>query len=338
MTNTLLQVKGLKTYFKTENGLIKAVDDVNFSIERGKTLGVVGESGCGKSVTSLSVMQLVPGPKGKIVGGKILYYINGQEKAVDITNLGPHSKEMRALRGNEISMIFQEPMTSLNPVYTVGSQIIEAVRLHQSVNKLEARERAIEMLRKVGIAAPEQRVDKYPYELSGGMRQRVMIAMALSCDPSLLIADEPTTALDVTIEAQILKVMRDLQKDFGMSIMFITHDLGVIGEVADNVIVMYTGKVVEQASTVDIFYDPKHPYTQGLLSSIPKIGEKKRLIPINGTVPNLLNLPQGCYFAPRCPHAMDICRQQEPDMYDTGSNNHQAKCWLRKEGELECVK
>jgi len=327
----ILEVKNLRTYFYTHEGVVKAVDNVDFEIYEGETLGVVGESGCGKSMTSKSIMNLVPRPKGKVEpGSSIKYY--GLDEVVDITSLSPRSKEMRRLRGNEMAMIFQEPMTSLNPVYTIGSQIIEAVRLHQGVSKEEAREVAIEMIRKVGIPAPEKRVDEYPFELSGGMRQRAMIAMALSCNPKFLIADEPTTALDVTVEAQILDLMQDLQDEFNTAIMFITHDLDVIGEIADRVMVMYTGKVVETASVDEIFYNPKHPYTQGLLSSIPKIGRKDKLVPIEGTVPNLTELPKGCYFAPRCPHAMDICREQMPPTFDI-SAEHSVKCWLsEKEG------
>jgi len=332
--SNLLEVKNLKTYFQTEDGLIKAVDDVSFSISRGKTLGVVGESGCGKSVTSMSIMRLIPRPKGIEAGGSIYYYREKDQDPINITALEPYSSEMRRIRGNEIAMIFQEPMTSLNPVYTIGDQIVEAVTLHQGVSKEEARERAIEMLRKVGISAPEQRVNSFPFELSGGMRQRAMIAMSLSCNPTLLIADEPTTALDVTIEAQILKVIRNLQEDLGMSVMFITHDLGVIGEMADQVIVMYTGKIIEKASTDDIFYNPKHPYTKGLLNSIPKIGVKKKLIPIKGSVPNLLTLSKGCYFAPRCEQAMDICRRKEPVMSEI-DEGHSVKCWLYEREGVE---
>ena len=322
----LLEVTNLQTYFHTEEGVVKAVDDVSFYINKGETLGIVGESGCGKSITSLSIIQLVPKPRGKIEGGKIKYY-KDSENPIDITSLDPHGNKIRSIRGNEIAMIFQEPMTSLNPVYTVGEQIMEAVRLHQGANKEEARERAIEMLQLVGISAPKQRVDSYPHELSGGMRQRVMIAMALSCNPSLLIADEPTTALDVTIEAQILDLMQELQNEFNMAIMFITHDLEVIGEMSDRVNVMYAGKIVEKANIDDIFYNNKHPYTQGLLKSIPQIGKKKRLIPIEGSVPSLGNLPDGCYFAPRCPHAMEICQQKEPPAFQIGPERD-AKCWL----------
>jgi oligopeptide/dipeptide ABC transporter ATP-binding protein len=325
MSENIIEVRGLKTYFHTDDGVIKAVDDVSFHVGRGETLGIVGESGCGKSVTSLSIMQLISRPRGKIESGSIVYY--GDEKPVDIVSLDPRGEEMRGIRGNEISMIFQEPMTSLNPVHTVGEQIVEAVLLHRDVSKAEARERAIEMLKLVGIPAPLQRVDEYPHQLSGGMRQRVMIGMSLSCDPVFLIADEPTTALDVTIEAQILELMRNLQSTFNMSIMIITHDLGVIGEMAERVVVMYTGKVMEEADTDSLFYTPKHPYTQGLLKSIPQIGLKNRLVPIEGSVPNLLTLPKGCYFAPRCPKAMDRCWVTEPPTYVVGEG-HTAKCWL----------
>lgn len=323
--NILIEVKNLKTYFDTDDGLVKAVDNVCFNVKRDETVGFVGESGCGKSMTALSIMSLLPQPRGKIFGGTINYNADG--KVIDITSLDPRAKEIRSIRGNDIAMIFQEPMTSLNPVYTVGEQIMESIRLHQKVSKKDAREKAIEMLKHVRISAPEKRIDEYPHELSGGMRQRIMIAIALSCEPKLLIADEPTTALDVTIEAQILNLMRELQDKFKMSIMIITHDLGVIGEMTDRVIVMYTGKIVEEASTDDIFYNPKHPYTQGLLRSIPILGQKKRLIPIEGSVPNLLFLPAGCYFAPRCPCAKDICRVKEPPNFMI-AEGHYCKCWL----------
>lgn len=331
--NKLLEVKNLVVKFYNEDGVIQAVDDVSFHIDRGETLGVVGESGCGKSVTALSLMQLVPGTRGVIENGSIYYY-QDENNVINITELGSQSRQMRKIRGNEIAMIFQEPMTSLNPVYTIGNQIMESILLHQETEKMDAKEKAIEMLTKVGISAPEQRVDEYPHQLSGGMRQRVMIAMALSCDPSLLIADEPTTALDVTIEAQILKLMRDLQLEFNMTIMFITHDLGVIGEMADRVNVMYTGKLVETATTDQIFYNSQHPYTKGLLNSIPKIGKKKRLIPISGSVPNLLHLPEGCYFAPRCPHAMDICKLKKPKQFEV-EEGHLVNCWLYDREEAE---
>ena len=326
MTESLLTVENLNTYFYTEEGVLKAVDDVSFEVQRGQTLGIVGESGCGKSITSLSVMQLVPQPRGRIVGGTIRYNPD-DGPSVDVTSLQPNGAAMRDIRGNAIAMVFQEPMTSLNPVYTIGNQITEAVELHQRLEKGPARERAIAMLDKVRISAPRQRVDEYPHELSGGMRQRAMIAMALSCNPSLLIADEPTTALDVTIEAQILDLMQTLQQEIGMSIVIITHDLGVIGEIADRVIVMYMGKVVEQATTDEIFYNPKHPYTSGLLNSIPQIGVKKRLVPIPGNVPSPYFLPAGCYFSPRCAQADSICRQEDPPSFEVGPE-HFAKCWL----------
>jgi peptide/nickel transport system ATP-binding protein/oligopeptide transport system ATP-binding protein len=326
---TLIEVQGLKTYFYTEDGVVKAVDGVDFTIEHEKTLGVVGESGCGKSQTALSIMGLIPTPPGKISAGSILYYRNG--KAIDLVKLDPKGKEYRSIRGNEVAMIFQEPMTSLNPVYTVGDQIMEAIILHQQVNKKEARERAIQMLKAVGIPLPEQRIDEYPHQLSGGMRQRVMIAMALSCNPQLLIADEPTTALDVTIQAQILELIKGLQDEFHMAMMMITHNLGVIAETADDVIVMYMGKVVEQAQATDVFHDPLHPYTQGLMESIPALTKKKeRLKPIKGVVPDPYNLPKGCPFEPRCPHAMDICREQMPPL-KAYKPNHKAACWLYEE-------
>ena len=321
----------LKTHFRTEQGVVKAVDGVSFEVRRAESIGIVGESGCGKSITALSVMQLVPQPRGEIVGGKIYYYKNDNER-IDVTALDPQGEKIRSLRGKEIAMIFQEPMTSLNPVYTIGQQIMEAIQLHQKVNKEQSRKRAIEMIDRVRISAPEQRVDEYQHQLSGGMRQRAMIAMALSCNPKLLIADEPTTALDVTIEAQILALIKELQQEFGMSLMIITHDLGVIGEMADQVIVMYMGKVVEKAPTKDVFQTPKHPYTKGLSKSLPKIGRKKRLLPISGSVPNPYLLPKGCSFEPRCPEAMDICKEKDPPMSKI-EGDHYAKCWLYREKE-----
>jgi oligopeptide/dipeptide ABC transporter ATP-binding protein len=328
MPDKILEVANLKTYFETHEGTVRAVDDISFEIASGETLGVVGESGCGKSVTALSIMQLVPPPRGKIVGGTIR--LNVDDGSTELTSLKPRGREMRSIRGNDIAMIFQEPMTSLNPVYTVGEQIMEAVRLHQGVDDKAARQRAVDMLGRVNIGNPDQTVDGYPHQLSGGMRQRIMIAMALSCDPKLLIADEPTTALDVTIEAQILELIEELQRELGMSVMFITHDLDVIGEIADRVIVMYTGKVVERAKTEDIFYNPSHPYTQALLKSIPKIGRDTKLEPISGSVPNLLNLPNGCYFAPRCPHAMEKCAKDDPPVFEVG-DSHFARCWLHEQ-------
>ncbi len=326
--NRLIDVRGLKVYFDMEAGTVKAVDDITFHLNEGETLGVVGESGCGKSVTALSIMNLISGPGTRIAGGSIIYHRKDGEQ-IDITSLPPFSRKMREIRGKEISMIFQEPMTALNPVYTIGDQIMESVRLHQKVDRRKARERAVEMLELVGIAAPEKRVDEYPHQLSGGMRQRAMIAMALSCNPRFLIADEPTTALDVTIEAQILYLMSQLQQKLGMALQFITHDLGVISTMAKRVIVMYTGKIVEEAPTDDIFYNPRHPYTKGLLNSVPRLGRKERLVPIKGTAPNMTALPSGCYFAPRCQEAEDICHREEPPTFEVEAG-HSVKCWRCK--------
>lgn len=325
----LLEVKNLKTYFDNKEGLAKAVDGVDFNIFKGETLGIVGESGCGKSVTSLSIMNLVPQPRGRIESGEILLHQNGE--VIDLASLGAHSKKMREIRRNFLGMIFQDPMSSLSPVYTIGSQIIEGIRLKHNIGKQKARDRAIEMVRKVGISPAESRIDDYPYQLSGGMNQRAMIAVALACNPSLLIADEPTTALDVTVESQILELMQDLQDEYGMSIMFITHDLDVIGEISDRVVVMYTGKVVEVGAVEDLFYNPRHPYTQGLLKSIPKIGRKKDLNPISGSVPQIYNLPDCCHFAPRCPERMDICTSEPPPMFAV-NDKQKAKCWLYEKG------
>ncbi len=330
----LLEIKGLVTAFHTDEGSLRAVDDVSFVIPRGATVGVVGESGCGKSVTALSVMGLVPEPPGAVEGGEILF--EGRDL------LALHEREMRRLRGNEIAMIFQEPMSSLNPVYRVGAQIGESLRLHKGLNKAQAQARAVELLRQVGIPAPEQRVHDYPHSLSGGMRQRVMIAMALACEPKLLIADEPTTALDVTIQAQILALLRDLQRDTEMSVMLITHDLGVVAEVADWVVVMYAGKVVEKARTEDLFKNPKHPYTRGLLGSLPAVrkleesagarqadGSRRHLATIRGVVPDLRSLAQGCRFRDRCDDAVAACAQEEPALL--GPEAHQAACFVRAE-------
>ena len=333
----LLEISGLKTVFPTDDGIVNAVNDVSFSIARGQTVGVVGESGCGKSITGLSMLQLVPSP-GRIEDGEILFYRNSTNEPLDIAQVSPKSELMRQIRGNEIAIIFQEPMTSLNPVYTVGNQIAEAVMLHDQVNKKTARERAIEMIARVGIPAPAQRVDEYPHQLSGGMRQRVMIAMALCCSPSLLIADEPTTALDVTIQAQVLGLMQELQAEMGMAIMLITHDLGVIADLADEVVVMYSGRVVEKGSVDDIFYNPLHPYTQGLLKSIPVLGRtpQKTLPSIPGTVPHPLTLPIGCSFGPRCPERMPECDQM-PQLAETNGNaendGHAVRCWLHTDLE-----
>ncbi len=321
---TILDVVDLKTHFHTEDGVVKAVDGVSFRIEKGKVLGVVGESGCGKSITALSIMRLVPRP-GRDAGGKILYYPDGGTP-VDLTTLAPDSREMTGMRGNRIAMIFQEPMSALNPVLTIGAQIAEAVLLHRQVDKLEARELAIEMLTKVGIPAPQQRVDEYPFQLSGGMRQRAVIAMALSCRPNLLIADEPTTALDVTVQAQILRLMRSLQDEMGMSIMVITHDLGVIAKMAHEVVVMYLGKIVERGAVRDIFHRPVHPYTKGLLNSIPRLDQKKRLVAIQGVVPTPYELPPGCGFAKRCPMVFDKCATMPPEL--PVRDGHTARCWL----------
>ncbi|MBC7690821.1 MAG: ABC transporter ATP-binding protein [Methylotenera sp.] len=318
MSDKILEVKNLQTSFFTEEGEVKAVDDVSFSVYKGKTLGIVGESGSGKSVTSLSIMRLIPDPPGKVMKGEILY------EGKDLLKLAP--SEMRKIRGNEISMIFQEPMTSLNPVFTIGNQICEAIALHQKLPKNEVRAKAIEMLKLVGIPSPETRIDDYPHQLSGGMRQRVMIAMALSCDPSILIADEPTTALDVTIQAQILDLLAGLQAKVGMAMILITHDLGVVAEVADEVVVMYAGRVVEQGTVNELFKNPKHPYTKGLLNSIPTLSKdptgkikKKRLETIPGIVPSLLHLPQGCRFQDRCSYVIDACRGKEPDLRQVAS-------------------
>ncbi|MFT5089325.1 MAG: oligopeptide/dipeptide ABC transporter ATP-binding protein [Candidatus Latescibacterota bacterium] len=315
---SLLEVRDLRTYFYTEDGVAKAVDGVSFELALGETLGLVGESGCGKSVSALSTMRLIPQPPGRIESGQVLF------RGRDL--LGLSEEEMCQVRGDDIAMIFQEPMTSLNPVLTCGYQISESVILHQNVSKQEARHRAIEMLKLVGIPAPEQRIDEYPHQLSGGMRQRVMIAMALSCNPDLLIADEPTTALDVTIQAQILELLQRLQDEFEMAILMITHDLGVIAEVADRVAVMYAGQVVEYASTQDLFARPQHPYTRGLMQSIPHLEEKRdRLEIIEGMVPDARSFPSGCRFAPRCKLAEERCRAAPVELEEL-SPGHWVRC------------
>jgi len=320
MADILLDVKNLVTRFWTDDGKVTACDDVSFRVRRGETVGLVGESGCGKSVTSLSVMRLIAWPPGKIVSGEILF------EGSDL--LKKDEAEMRAIRGNKISMIFQEPMTSLNPVYTVGEQIAEAVRLHQGKNKKEAWFQAVEMLKLVGMPVPERRVREYPHHLSGGMRQRVMIAIALACNPSLLIADEPTTALDVTIQAQILELMKSLKREFGMSILLITHDLGVIAEMAERVMVMYAGKIVEEGPALELFGAPLHPYTRGLLISIPRLDTPKgKLHVIEGTVPDLARLPGGCAFHPRCPEADPRCREASPPLVAVGGHR-KLSCFL----------
>ena len=319
----LLEIKGLKTYFSTEEGLVRAVDGVDLRIERGETLGVVGESGCGKTVTALSIMRLISEPPGKIVEGHILW------EGKNLLDLPPG--EMRKIRGKEIAMIFQEPMTSLNPVFTVGEQIAEAIRLHEGANRRQALEKTVEMLRLVKMPNPEQRVKEYPHQLSGGMRQRVIIAMALSCHPKLLIADEPTTALDVTIQAQILDLLNELKARLGMAVMLITHDMGVIAETAQRVAVMYAAKVVEEAPVVELFKEPLHPYTQGLLASVPRIDlaatERRPLQAIPGVVPSPADFPPGCRLHPRCPHVMAMCREKEPVLKEM-KPGHKVACWL----------
>lgn len=316
--NPILEVHSLSVHFFTEEGIIKAVEDVNFEVYPSEIFCLVGESGCGKSVTALSILSLIPSPPGKIINGKIIF--NGKE----ITSL--NEKEMEHIRGNEISMVFQEPMTSLNPVFTIGDQIIETIELHKRLDKREAKKRSIDILTKVRIPSAEKRINYYPHQLSGGMRQRAMIAIALCCEPKLLIADEPTTALDVTIQAQILSLLKDIQRDMGMSIILITHDLGVVSEIADRLAVMYAGRIVEMAPIREIFDNPRHPYTKGLLESIPKIEEeKKRLNVIPGQVPNPLDLPNGCKFNPRCFMAIEECKIEEPPLIQI-YDNHFSRC------------
>ena len=320
----LLSVKNLSTEFPVKKGIVKAVEDVSFDVDAGEILAIVGESGSGKSVTSLSVMGLLAEP-GHVAGGSMEF------EGKDLVTLS--EREYRELRGNDMAMIFQEPMTSLNPVYRIGNQIVEAIRTHEKVGKKEARERAIDLLRKVGIPSPEKRIDDYPHQMSGGMRQRVMIAMALSCNPKLLIADEPTTALDVTIQAQILDLLRRLRDDTGMAVLLITHDLGVVSETADRVVVMYCGQVVEEAEVRTLFDHPMHPYTLGLLKSIPRLedDDSKRLYMIKGMVPNPLEMPPGCHFSDRCDSCMDICREKIPDLVDVGG--HKVRCFLYENAE-----
>ena len=333
MSEPLLQVKNLRTSFFTDAGEVQAVNGVSFNLERGKVLGIVGESGSGKSVTAYSILRILVDP-GKVVGGEVLY--DGK----DVLKFS--KKQIREFRGNKISIIFQDPMTSLNPVYTIGNQLMEVILLHTDRNREQARERAVEMLTLVGVNEPEKRVNQYPYELSGGMRQRVMIAMALACEPDILIADEPTTALDVTIQAQILELMMELQKKLGMAIIMITHDLGVIANMCDEVIVMYAGKVAERGTARQIFYNPRHEYTKGLLRSIPNIDSngQERLIPIAGTPIDMLNMPAGCAFAPRCAQAMKVCLSQQPREVWV-AEDHLSACWvnvregLKKENAIE---
>jgi len=319
MARKLLSVRNLKTSFFTHVGEVKAVRGISFDVNEGEVLGIVGESGSGKSVTSLSIMGLLQYP-GRVVDGEIL--LNGE----DILTYGKN--QMRKVRGKEIAMIFQDPMTSLNPVYTIGNQIMEMILEHEKMSRREARARAIEMLKLVGIPAAEKRIDSYPHEFSGGMRQRVMIALALSCNPKLLIADEPTTALDVTIQAQILNLIKKLNKQFGMTTMLITHDLGVVATVCDKVAVMYGGLIMEYGTADEIFYHPRHPYTMGLLGSIPHVdgGEKRRLIPIDGTPPDLINPPKGCPFSTRCKYCMNVCTREQPPYF--AEDKHRTMCWM----------
>ncbi len=321
MAEPLLDVKDLQVRFATEDGIVQAVSGISFQLEPGKVLGIVGESGSGKSVTAMTIMGLTRGVNARFEG-EVLY------KGADLLQISDSG--MQNYRGNEIGMIFQDPMTSLNPVYRIGAQIAEAIQAHEEIDKRGARARAVELLRQVGIPNPESRVDDYPHEFSGGMRQRAMIAMALSCNPSILIADEPTTALDVTIQAQIVELIGRLKQDFNSAVIFITHDLGVIAEIADEIIVMYAGRVVEQGSTRDVFYDPQMPYTWGLLGSIPRLDHPRveRLHTIEGTPPSLINLPQGCKFRPRCPHAFDKC-MEEPELENrVDTPGHLDRCWL----------
>ncbi|WP_320175271.1 ABC transporter ATP-binding protein [Maridesulfovibrio sp.] len=318
MTAPILKIKNLTTSFATPGGIIKAVDNASLDLGQGETLAIVGESGCGKTVLSLSVMGLIPDPPGRITAGQVLY------RDQDLVLLS--EQEMQKVRGNKLSMVFQEPMTSLNPVFKIGNQIGETLRLHKGMNKHQAAEAAIEALKLVGIPTPHKRINNFPHELSGGMRQRVMIAMALVCSPEILIADEPTTALDVTIQSQILRLLDELKHKMNGSLMLITHDLGVVARVATRVAVMYAGQIVESASISDTFKEPLHPYTQGLLNSVPRLGCRTALTPIPGNVPALLDLPKGCRFHPRCDRAFDLCREQEPQLLN--KDGRQVRCWL----------
>jgi oligopeptide/dipeptide ABC transporter ATP-binding protein len=341
MSDILLEARDLNIHFQTKEGVVKAADGVDLKIKRGKTLCLVGESGCGKSITARAFLQIIP-PPGKLVSGQILFHrhtVNGQTDAVDLAAMNPKGREIRAIRGKEISMIFQEPMTSLSLMHTVGNQIMEVIMLHEKVSKIEAKNRAVELLGLVGIPRPEVRVNEYPFRLSGGMRQRAMIAMALACNPTLLIADEPTTALDVTTQANIIDLMRDLQQRYNMTLLFITHDLGVVAEIADEVAVMYLGKIVEHADADTIFNHPKHPYTQALLRSIPKIAmQREELDPIKGMIPSPYRRPSGCSFHPRCTQAMDHCKQIVPSV-TTLKENHSIRCLLYEDvASVEAVR
>lgn len=325
----LLSVKNLSTEFPVKKGIVRAVEDVSFDVDQGEILAIVGESGSGKSVTSLSIMGLLAEP-GHVAGGSLEF------EGKDLATLS--EKQYRELRGNDMAMIFQEPMTSLNPVYRVGNQIVEAIRTHEKVSKAEAKDRAVDLLRKVGIPSPEARINDYPHQMSGGMRQRVMIAIALACEPKLLIADEPTTALDVTIQAQILELMMDLKEKLGMAIIMITHDLGIVARMCEKIAVMYAGKIVEYGTTDEIFYEPKHEYTKGLLRSIPRLDSKdhERLVPIEGTPVDMLNPPKGCPFAPRCGACMKVCLREMPPRTDL-SDTHYTQCWLCQKAEFEAA-
>jgi oligopeptide/dipeptide ABC transporter ATP-binding protein len=321
--DVILQVEDLRTYFNTDDGIVKAVNGVTFDLRKGETLGIVGESGCGKSVTNLSIMKLIPSPPGKIMGGKAVF--DGR----DIFEMS--DDEVRRLRGAHISMIFQDPMTSLNPFLKISTQMIETIQLHQNLARADAWDKAVEMLELVGIPNPTARVDDYPHQFSGGMRQRVMIAMAISCNAEILIADEPTSALDVTIQAQILELMKKLSEEFGTAVIMITHDLGVVAGMCDNICVMYAGRIVEKAPVNELFNDPKHPYTKSLIKSVPRLDQpgKERLFSIDGQPPNLIDLPECCAFHPRCSQAMDICKKKYPSIHDF--NNRMARCWLYEE-------
>ncbi|RLC73457.1 MAG: peptide ABC transporter ATP-binding protein [Chloroflexi bacterium] len=319
---TLLEVKGLKTRFYTQDGVVHAVNGISYTLDEGETLGIVGESGCGKSVSVLSTMRLIPEPPGKIVGGQVIF------EGEDLLKMP--MDEIRRVRGNKIAMIFQDPMTSLNPVLTIGRQVEEALELHMGMSRSQARQRAIELLQMVGIPQAEDRIDDYPHQFSGGMRQRVMIAMALSCNPQILIADEPTTALDVTIQAQIVDLVKRLRDEIGMAVIWITHDLGIIAGLADKVIVMYAGYIVETAPVKELYGDPRHPYTIGLLGSLPRLDahQSRRLVSIEGLPPDLIDLPPGCPFAPRCDYIIDRCLEENPPLEVVGPNNHRIACWV----------
>ena len=323
MSDYIMEVNDLKTHFHTKKGVVKAVDGVSLKVKKGEILAIVGESGCGKSVTSQSMMRLVGDKKSEEVTGEVLYH--GQD-LLRKTNL-----EMQKIRGKDLSMVFQDPMTSLNPAYTVGTQISEMPIIHEKKDKKSAWKRAVEMLTKVGIPSPAKRAEQYPHHFSGGMRQRGVIAMSLACDPDLIIADEPTTALDVTIQAQVLDILKKLRDDTGTAIVLITHDLGVVAELCDRVAVMYAGKIVEEGTVEDIFDRPKHPYTQGLLNSVPRPGKRERLQPIEGQPPNLHDLPEGCRFADRCPFVMDQCLEKQPELIPSESEQHTVACWLEEE-------